>query len=119
MHARSAKLLEDIRDAAAFIRSSTGAKSIDQYRSDRLLRQALERNLEIIGEALNRLSKTDARTAECIDHAAEIVGFRNVLIHGYDLVDDERVWATITKDVPRLEEQVMTMLQQNIRNGET
>jgi uncharacterized protein with HEPN domain len=51
MQRMTAKLLEDIRDAAAFIRQATAAKSLNDYTSDRLMRQAVERNFEILGEA--------------------------------------------------------------------
>src|SRR5207245_2161524 len=56
---KSPKLLDDIRDAAAFIRQVTDGKSLEAYRADRLLRQAVERNFEIIGEAVGRLARTD------------------------------------------------------------
>jgi hypothetical protein len=56
MERKSPKLLQDIRDAAAFIRQATADKTLDDYRSDRLLRQAIERNFEIIGEAVGRLA---------------------------------------------------------------
>ena len=112
MRPKSAKYLEDIRDAAAFIRDVSRAKTLDEYRTDRLLRQAVERNLEIIGEAVNRLSAYDPDIAKQIAQASQIVAFRNVLIHGYDLIDDGRVWDTIQADVPRLEQQVQALLRQ-------
>ena len=54
MHPRSPKLLEDVRDAAAFIREVTTGVSLAQYSANRLLRHAVERNFEIIGEAVKR-----------------------------------------------------------------
>ncbi len=111
MHPKSAKLLEDIRDSAAFIREATQGKTLDDYRADRLLRRAVERSFEIIGEGLNRLTKLDPTVAQHIEHAGEIVGFRNVLIHGYDLIDDTQVWETIQGDVPRLVERVESLLR--------
>jgi uncharacterized protein with HEPN domain len=63
MEPKSPKLLEDIRDSVAFVRSSVVGKSLDDYRSDRLMRQAVERNFEIIGEAVGRLAKLDPATA--------------------------------------------------------
>lgn len=59
MHARSAKLLEDIRDAAAFIAQATQGRTLAEYSIDRLLRHAVERNFEIIGEAIKRLAQHD------------------------------------------------------------
>ena len=63
MHPRSPKLLEDVRDAAAFIREVTTGVSLAQYSANRLLRQAVERNFEIIGEAVRRLASQDPDTA--------------------------------------------------------
>ncbi len=66
MQPRSPKLLEDIRDAA-FISEVAKGKSLADYGADRVLRQAIERNFEIIGEAIKRLAKHDAETAARID----------------------------------------------------
>jgi len=106
MRSKSAKLLEDILDAAAFIQGVTQGKCLDDYRADRLLRQAAERNFEIIGEALKRLTHVDPDLASRISHASVIVAFRNILAHGYDIIEDERVWQTIVADVPALRRQV-------------
>ena len=108
---KSAKYLEDIRDAAEFIEHACRGKTLDEFRADRLLRQAVERNFEIIGEAVNRLTRTDPKVAGSIPFGSQIVSFRNLLIHGYDLIDDGRVWETIQGDVPRLNEQVRALLQ--------
>jgi|SRR5882757_1891314 len=78
MQPKSLKLLEDIRDV-------TADKSLDQFRLDRILRQAIERNFEIIGEAIKRLAQLDQETATEIGDYRQIIAFRNVLIHGYDL----------------------------------
>jgi uncharacterized protein with HEPN domain len=86
------KTLEDMGDAAAFVLAATREKKLEDYARDRLLRQAVERNFEIIGEAVGRLARHDPNTASEISEHARIVAFRDVLIHGYDLVDDELVW---------------------------
>jgi len=78
MQPQSPKLLEDIRDAAAFIREVTKGKSLADYGADRLLRQAIERNFEIIGEAIKRLAQHDAETAARIDDYRQIIAFRDV-----------------------------------------
>jgi uncharacterized protein with HEPN domain len=87
MQPKTPKLLEDIRDAAAFIREIADGKSLDDYHGDRVLRQAIERNFEIIGEAIKRLAQHDPETVAHIGGYRQIIAFRNVLIHGYDLVD--------------------------------
>jgi uncharacterized protein with HEPN domain len=106
MQPKSPKLLEDIRDAAVFILQVTRGKGLHDYQGDRLLRQAVERNFEIIGEAVSRLVREDPSIAGCIGDYRQIIAFRNVLIHGYDLVDPAKVWQVITHDLPRLEQQV-------------
>jgi uncharacterized protein with HEPN domain len=110
---RSPKLLEDIRDAAAFIREVTQGRTLDDYRRDRLLRQAIERNFEIIGEAVRRLAQHDPPTAARIGDYGQIIAFRNVLIHGYDLVDHTLVWSTIENQVAPLLRTVETLLASN------
>jgi uncharacterized protein with HEPN domain len=110
MQPKSLKLLEDIRDAATFIRDVTADKSLDQFRLDRILRQAIERNFEIIGEAIKRLAQLDQRTATEIGDYRQIIAFRNVLIHGYDLVDHELVWSAVKNQVPMLIRDVTVLL---------
>ena len=87
MHPRAPKLLEDIRSAADFVKAATQGLAQEQFQQDRLLRQAVERSFEIIGEAIRRLEKDDPDTAACIADYRRIIAFRNVLIHGYDVID--------------------------------
>ncbi|MFN0303739.1 MAG: HepT-like ribonuclease domain-containing protein [Burkholderiales bacterium] len=63
MQPKTPKLLDDIRDAAAFIRDAARGKTLDDYRADRILRQAIERNFEIIGETMKRLAQHDPEIA--------------------------------------------------------
>lgn len=89
----------------------TAGKSLDDYSHDRLLRQAVERNFEIIGEAVRRLAQNDPDTASRIGERERIISFRNVLIHGYDLVDDELVWDTINNKLPTLRSEVERLME--------
>ena len=113
MHARSPKWLEDIRDAAAFIGLVTQGRTLEVYGADRLVRQGLERNFEIIGEAIRRLAQTDPDTAARIAQVPQIITFRNVLIHGYDLVDHALVWSTPQTQLPVLLRDVELILSSN------
>jgi uncharacterized protein with HEPN domain len=113
MQPKTPKLLADVRDAAAFITQITSGKTLEAYRADRLLRQAVERNFEIIGEAVGRLTRIDPEIAARIGDHPQIIAFRNVLIHGYDLIDDAQVWRVITSDLPRLEQQVSEILSEH------
>ena len=113
MHARSSKWLEDIRDAAAFIGQVTHGRSLEAFGADRLLRQAVERNFEIIGEAIKRLAQHDPDIAAHIAQVPQIIAFRNVLIHGYDLVDHALVWSTAQTQLPVLLRGVELILSSN------
>lgn len=110
MQPKTPKLLEDIRDAAAFIREVARGKGLPDYQNDRLLRQAIERNFEIIGEAIKPLAQDDPTTAARIGEHRQIIAFRNVLIHGYDLVDHALVWHTIDQKLPALLGEVADLL---------
>ena len=89
MQPKTPKLLEDIRDSAAFILETVSSQTLETYARDRIRRQAVERNFEIIGEALNRLFRVDPQVSRRIGPAPKIISFRNILIHGYDVVDHE------------------------------
>ncbi|MCC7476729.1 MAG: DUF86 domain-containing protein [Pirellulales bacterium] len=104
------KHLEDACDAAAFVGTSVHGKRFDAYRADRLLRQAVERNFEIIGEAVGRVVKLSPEIATRISNYQQIVSFRNLLIHGYDLIDDALVWNVIQNDLPTLEAELRMLL---------
>ena len=82
MHPKSPKWLEQIEDAAAFVLEITAGHSLADYDADRLLRAAVERQFEIIGEALQRIARTDPATVDRISDYRKIVGFRNRLVHG-------------------------------------
>ena len=76
MQPKSPKLREDIRDAASFICEVTRGRTLDDYSGDRLLRQAVERNFEIVGEAVRRLVQHDSETAARIGDYQQIIAFR-------------------------------------------
>ncbi len=67
-----------------------------------MLRWAVERQLTIVGEALAALRRTDPALAKQIPNLARIVGFRNVLVHGYTSIDDSLVWRVVERDLPGL-----------------
>ena len=110
MRLESKKILEDVRSAAAHILDFTSGKTFDDYANDEMLQSAVERQFEIIGEALNRLSKIDAQTVSKISYFERIVSFPNILIHGYDVVDSAVVWDVIQQDLPKLHNEVKTLI---------
>jgi uncharacterized protein with HEPN domain len=110
MQPKSKGLLWDIGDAARFVLEVTADATFETYESDRLLRQAVERNFEIIGEAARRLANLDPDTANRLTDLPKMIAFRNVLAHGYDEVKDERVWAIIQDFLPVLRKEVEELL---------
>jgi uncharacterized protein with HEPN domain len=110
MQLESKKLLEDARRAAALIQEFTAGRSLGDFTGDELLRSAVQRQFEIIGEALNRLSQRDPNTAARISDRRRIISFRNILVHGYDIVDDQVVWDVIQEDLPVLCREVLGLL---------
>ena len=72
----------------------------------------MERQFEIIGEALNRLAKADPAAASRIGDYQQIIAFRNVLIHGYDIIDDQVVWEAVQGNLPTLQDKVQALLDQ-------
>ena len=113
MRLESLELLEDIRQAADLIGQFTADRSLRDYTADAMLRSAVERQFEIIGEALNRLAKSDAATAGRIGDCRQVIAFRNVLIHGYDAIEDQIVWDAVQSKLPTLNTQVRTLLDEN------
>jgi len=81
------------------------------YLADEMLRAAVERKLEIIGEALNQLSKVAPELAVRIPEASQAIGLRNILIHGYSTTDDQIVWRTVRADIPKLRSAVDLLLK--------
>ena len=104
------KLLEDIRQAAEAIQRYTHEKLLEDYLTDDQLQASVERKFEIIGEALNRIKNTDDMILEKISEHHRIIGFRNILIHGYDIVDEAIVWKAITIHLPILVDEIKEIL---------
>ena len=76
-----------------------------------MLRRAVEREFEIIGEAMNRIGKIDSEIP--ISSKKQIISMRNRVIHGYDKIDDEIVWGTIVRHLPKLKEEISLLLKKD------
>lgn len=100
----------EVRDAADAIASFVQGCGFGDYIADRMVRSAVERQFEIIGEASSQLARTDPPMAARIPDLRRIIGFRDVLIHGYDRVDDAAVWRVIEVDLPPLRAQAAALL---------
>ncbi len=101
--------LLDISTSIESINEYLGEKrNIKFYETNKLIRRAVERELEIIGEATNNLLKIDPNID--ISDARRIVNLRNWVIHAYDNVDNVIIWGIIHKDLPLLQIQVSKLL---------
>lgn len=99
---QAAKYLWDAWHAASRIARFTAGRSYDDYLADEMLRAAVERQFEVIGEAFTGLRRLDPGLAASIPDLPRIVAFRNVLIHGYATVDDLLVWSVIQGELAEL-----------------
>lgn len=104
------KSLHDMLKAARLIVKFTAGRTQSEYQQDEFLRAAVEREFEILGEALNRLLKSAPELADQIPERRPIIQFRNVLAHGYDIVDDILVWGIVETKVPELMTRVESLL---------
>lgn len=104
--------LYDISTAIDSIYEYIGEKrDFNEYEKNKLLRRAVERELEIIGEATNRIIKIKPNID--ISNANRIINLRNWVIHAYDNVDNVIIWGIIDKDLPLLKVQVDDLMNSN------
>ncbi len=96
------KNLIDVLQSAEEIQSFVQGMDFKAYQDSHVTQRAVERDFEIIGEALNRIKYIDDELLTGISDYHRIIGFRNILIHGYDVVDEAIVWQAVTKHLPIL-----------------
>ena len=113
MQLEAAKFLWDALQACDLILTFTAGKSFENYQDDVILRSAVERQFEIIGEALNQMSKIDPATTNAIPQFRQTVSFRNLLIHGYSTVDDRVVWTVLAEQLQPLKLVLASLLEQS------
>jgi uncharacterized protein with HEPN domain len=111
MQLEARKYLFDIQQAADCVTRFCEGKKFEDYQSDELLRSAVERQFEIMGEALSQLAKCDAELAERIKDHRKIIAFRNILIHAYATVDDRIVWGIVEGHLPGLRASLEQLLR--------
>jgi uncharacterized protein with HEPN domain len=108
---RTSGHLWELQRAAERIADFTAGHSFDDYLADVMLRSAVERQLEIIGEALFDLRRIAPDIATAIPDPSRIIEFRNVLVHGYAAISDQAVWDVIQHELPRLRDAAADLLQ--------
>lgn len=102
--------LHDIVQAGKAVKRFVDGRSFNDYTSDEQLRSAVERKFEIMGEALNRIQRDEPAVLEHIRDHRDIISFRNILIHGYDTIDDLIVWGVIEEGLDNLIMDAQTLL---------
>ncbi len=110
MRIESKKYLYDIVQAAKQALEFIAGKTFADYSVNIMLRSAVERQLEIVGEALAQLARTDPATASQIGEYQRIIAFRNILIHGYAEIDHRIVWSVLEIKLPVVLRQANSLL---------
>jgi uncharacterized protein with HEPN domain len=110
MQRDSRAFLWDVREAALAIQTFTTGLDVTAYENNELVQAAVERKFEVIGEALNQLSKLDATMAAQLPDLPQIVAFRNQLIYGYATVNPSTVWTIAQNSLPGLISAVQALL---------
>jgi len=109
MDEKEAKYLLDALNACRAIIEFVEDKALSEYKQDMLLRSAVERQFEILGEALSNLDNLALHYRREYPEIGNIIGMRNRIIHGYDTVDDDIVWDAIKNHIPVLKEWLESM----------
>jgi len=108
MTGRSRKYLSDILIAVGLIEEFISDIShFTDYHNDNKTRSAVERQLVIIGEAVNHFRKESGSN---LNSSHQIINFRNRLVHAYDAIDDAIVWVIIQKHLPELKKEVEELI---------
>ncbi len=104
------KRLLDALEACRAIQGFLAGRVFTDYERNLMLRSAVERQFEIIGEALNHAEAEQPDLEMLIPDLRRIVGLRNRIIHGYDSVDDQLLWQVVHSHVPSLARQLEQLL---------
>ena len=103
------KLKEDIARAVQEIETFCHGKTLRDFQEERGLQLIVERELEIIGEALARLRRDHPKLADQIHDIHKIIGLRNVLAHGYDVLEHEILWDIVENKIPTLKRDIQML----------
>ena len=107
-----AKYLEDVRQACVLLQDFTRGKSFADYGANALLRAGVEREFILVGEALLQASKKESALGQSITSLPKIIGFRNILVHGYAVIQNQTVWSVVENDLALLKQEVEWLLKQ-------
>ncbi len=104
------KYIYDILSSCDFLANFVADRTVDDYERDRGFRSAVERELQIIGEAVMQLERAAPHLAARIPEHRNIIGFRHVLVHGYDSLHAATVWNVIEDKLPSLTDEARKLL---------
>jgi uncharacterized protein with HEPN domain len=110
MNDETRKNLVDILQASEEIQKFILGLDFSAYQESLVTQRAVERDFEIIGEALSRIKRTDPAILNTISEHNRIIGFRNILIHGYDMVDEVIVWNAVKNHLPILIQEIQKII---------
>lgn len=105
------KLCFDILKAITEVRDFTAGIDLDHYRKNRVVKLAVERDYEIVGEALKRMQTRFQSEFLKITDGRKIIDFRNLLAHAYDDIADEIVWDITNSNLTRLQSEIEDILK--------
>jgi uncharacterized protein with HEPN domain len=111
MQPEAQKYLYDVLKACEAILGFTLGKSFEDYDNDLMLRSAVERQLMIVGEAMNKAQKLDDEVRRHVGQTRGIISLRNVIAHGYAVVENATIWGVVQADVPELYRLVRELLR--------
>ncbi|MCK5802980.1 MAG: DUF86 domain-containing protein [Lentisphaeria bacterium] len=103
--------LHDILHAARAVKEFVADQSFEHYSGSEVLRSAVERKFEIMGEALNRINRDAPALLPQIRIYRDIISFRNILVHAYDAIDERIAWGVIQEDLDSLIQDVTRLLE--------
>jgi uncharacterized protein with HEPN domain len=112
MHPKSPAQLREIRQRCQRIAAVAADLAREDYLASPEVQAQVERHLEVIGEAISRLARTDPVIADRVTDWRGIVGLRNVIAHGYDVIEQARLWEVIHSNLALLLEEVEVLLME-------
>jgi uncharacterized protein with HEPN domain len=80
----------------------------NEFKTNLMAKRALERELEIIGEAVKKLIEIEPLIQ--LEHSEKIIGLRNIIIHAYDSLDDELIWGVVQRHIPKLKKEIKALI---------
>ncbi len=100
-------ILQSIKEIESYFEDRS--KKFEEYTRDTRTKRAVERDIEIIGEAVHRILRKDSDFK--LENAHKIIGTRNRIAHGYDKISDDLIWSIVINHLPKLKTEVVSLLK--------